>query len=73
MIQAPQLNLKLRLTQSNSEGSRNKVTLFNAQNTVHRQTHSTPDKVEFTPPPLISLTPQEEVIIKDVWKQGAGI
>ncbi|MCT7981761.1 nitric oxide synthase oxygenase [Laspinema sp. A4] len=71
-IQAPQLKLKLRLTQSSSEGSCNKITLFNPQNTVHRQTNSTAEQAEFTPPPLICLTPQEEVIVKDVWNKVRG-
>lgn len=65
--QAPQLKLKTRLTQSSSEGSSSTVTVFSKQNTFRRRGKT--EKVEVELPGPTSLTPQEEVIVKDVWNK----
>lgn len=65
--QAPQLKLKLRLTQSSSEGSSNTVTLFSKQSSSRRR--GKVEKVEVELPQATSLTPQDEVIIKDIWNK----
>jgi len=69
--QAPQLKLKARLTQSNSEGNSSTVTLFGRQNgarRIHGRDNGN-DQAEIELPQPIFLTPPEEVIIKDVWNK----
>jgi sulfite reductase alpha subunit-like flavoprotein/nitric oxide synthase oxygenase domain/subunit/hemoglobin-like flavoprotein len=70
--QAPQLKLKTRLTQSTSEGSSSTVALSGSHNGTRRvHTQGTPakntDEVEI--PPSLPLSPQQEVIVKDVWNK----
>ncbi|HEY9613356.1 MAG TPA: hypothetical protein V6C93_28695, partial [Allocoleopsis sp.] len=68
--EAPQLKLKTRLTQSSSEGSSSKLTILSNQNDkrpVHAQ--GTQDVAEVEIPDAVPLSPQEEVIVKDVWNK----
>jgi sulfite reductase alpha subunit-like flavoprotein/hemoglobin-like flavoprotein len=65
--QAPQLKLKVRLTQSGSEGSSSTVTVFSKQSSSRRRNQV--EKVEINLPEPATLTPQDEVIIKDVWNK----
>lgn len=67
---APQLKLKTRLTQSSSEGSSSTLTVLgnqkgNRQTQAKTQTETT--KIEI--PEAVPLSPQEEVIVKDVWNK----
>ncbi|RCJ28994.1 nitric-oxide synthase [Nostoc minutum NIES-26] len=68
---APQLKLKTRLTQSTSEGSSSTVTILGSQNGTHRvHTRGTQtNSIEVEIPEAVTLTPQEEVIVKDVWNK----
>lgn len=65
---APQLTLKVRLTESTSEGSSSAVTVFSRQNSLRRR-QSSAESVEVELPQPITLTPQDEVIVKDVWNK----
>ncbi|HBB31497.1 MAG TPA: nitric-oxide synthase [Cyanobacteria bacterium UBA8803] len=65
--QAPELKLKVRLTQSTTEGSSSTVTVFSKQ-TSSRQ-RSITEKVKVELPQPTPLTPQDEVIVKDVWNK----
>ncbi|MCA1991751.1 MAG: nitric oxide synthase oxygenase [Coleofasciculus sp. S288] len=67
--QAPQLKLKVRLTESTSEGGSSAVTVFSKQNGSRRRTQGTAEPVEVELPEPTPLTPQDEVIIKDVWNK----
>ncbi|MBD1847867.1 nitric oxide synthase oxygenase [Cyanobacteria bacterium FACHB-63] len=67
--QAPQLRLKARLTQSTGEGSSSTVTVFGKQNGMRRGRTDRNGHVEVELPPDVPLTPQEEVIVKDVWNK----
>ncbi len=67
--EAPQLKLKVRLTESTSEGNSSTVTVFSKQNTSRRRTQGTAEKVEVDLPQPTQLTPQEEVIVKDSWNK----
>ena len=64
---APQLKLKVRLTESTSEGSSSAVTVFGQHSA--RRTHGTADPVEIDLPQPVLLTPQDEVIVKDAWNK----
>jgi nitric oxide synthase oxygenase domain/subunit/sulfite reductase alpha subunit-like flavoprotein/hemoglobin-like flavoprotein len=70
--QAPQLKLKTRLTQSTSESSSGTLSLLANHNST-RRTHNpgtsanTTDEIEI--PPSLPLSPQQEVIVKDVWNK----
>ena len=68
---APQLKLKTRLTQSTSEGSSSTLTLLgqNGNRRLHAAGTQSNGKTEFEMPEAVSLTPQEEVIVKDVWNK----
>jgi sulfite reductase alpha subunit-like flavoprotein/nitric oxide synthase oxygenase domain/subunit/hemoglobin-like flavoprotein len=69
---APQLKLKTRLTQSTSEGNSSTLTIFGHQNSdrrTHTQGTPTNGKAEVEIPPSVPLSPQEEVIVKDVWNK----
>ncbi|MBW4612479.1 MAG: nitric oxide synthase oxygenase [Desmonostoc vinosum HA7617-LM4] len=66
---APQLKLKARLTQGISEGNSSAVTLFGSSNGARRVRGEDNGKVEVELPEAISLTPSEEVIVKDVWNK----
>jgi sulfite reductase alpha subunit-like flavoprotein/nitric oxide synthase oxygenase domain/subunit/hemoglobin-like flavoprotein len=68
---APQLKLKTRLTQSTSEGSSSTLTLLgqNGNRRLHAPGTQSNGKTEFQMPEAVPLTPQEEVIIKDVWNK----
>lgn len=68
---APQLKLKTRLTQSTSEGSSSILTLLgqNGNRRLHAAGTQSNGKTEFEMPEAVSLTPQEEVIVKDVWNK----
>lgn len=69
--QAPQLKLKVRLTQSMSEGGSSTVTIFGRQNGVRSLRHQDNDngKAEVELPQPTPLTPQEEVLVKDAWNK----
>ena len=67
--QAPQLKLKVRLTESTLEGSSSTITVFNQQNGPRRRTQGTAEAAEIELPQPTSLTPQDEVIVKDVWNK----
>ncbi|BAY07543.1 nitric oxide synthase oxygenase [Calothrix sp. NIES-2098] len=67
--QAPQLKLKVRLTESADEGSSSTVTVFSKQSISRRRTQDTAEKAEVDLPQSTPLTPQEEVIVKDVWNK----
>ena len=67
--QAPQLKLKVRLTESTSEGSSSAVTVFSRQKSSRRLTQGTTEPVEVDLPQPTLLTPPEEVIVKDVWNK----
>ncbi|HEY9741188.1 MAG TPA: hypothetical protein V6C90_11930, partial [Coleofasciculaceae cyanobacterium] len=67
--QAPQLKLKVRLTESTSEGSSSTVMVFGRQNGFRRRTQGTAEPVEIELPQPTPLTPQDEVIVKDVWNK----
>jgi sulfite reductase alpha subunit-like flavoprotein/nitric oxide synthase oxygenase domain/subunit/hemoglobin-like flavoprotein len=69
--QAPDLKLKVRLTEGTGEGTSSTVTLFGKQNGGRRvrgqdNGHS---RAEVELPPDLPLTPPEEVIVKDVWNK----
>jgi sulfite reductase alpha subunit-like flavoprotein/nitric oxide synthase oxygenase domain/subunit/hemoglobin-like flavoprotein len=68
---APQLKLKVRLTQSTTESKSSTLKLLGNQSSYHgfhKRSQQTEDiKVEI--PPDLPLTPQEEVIVKDVWNK----
>ncbi|MEP0857881.1 nitric oxide synthase oxygenase [Trichocoleus sp. DQ-U1] len=68
---APQLKLKTRLTQSTSEGSSSTLTLLgqNGNRRLHAAGTQSNGKTEFQMPEAVPLTPQEEVIVKDVWNK----
>lgn len=66
---APQLRLKTRLTQSTSEGSSSTLTLLGKQNNTRHHVQSTQTEAEFELPEVVPLTPQDEVIVKDVWNK----
>ena len=66
---APQLKLKVRLTESTSEGSSNVVTVFSRQNGSVRRTQGVVEPVKVDLPQPTPLTPQDEVIVKDVWNK----
>ena len=66
---APQLKLKVRLTESTSEGSSNVVTVFSRQNVSVRRTQGVVEPVKVDLPQPTPLTPQDEVIVKDVWNK----
>lgn len=68
---APQLKLKTRLTQSTGEGSSNTLTLLgqNGNRRLHAAGIQSNGKTEFEMPEVVPLTPQEEVIVKDVWNK----
>lgn len=66
---APQLKLKVRLTESTHEGNSNTVTVFSRQNGSRRRTQGTAAPVEVDLPQPTTLTPQDEVIVKDVWNK----
>ena len=68
---APQLKLKTRLTQSTSEGSSSTLTLLgqNGNRRLHAAGTQGNGKSEFEMPEVVPLTPQEEVIVKDVWNK----
>ena len=69
---APQLKLKTRLTQSTSEGSSSTLTLLGNQNgnrRLHARGTQSNGKSEFEMPEVVPLTPQEDVIVKDVWNK----
>ncbi|HYX18816.1 MAG TPA: nitric oxide synthase oxygenase, partial [Nostoc sp.] len=68
---APQLKLKTRLTQSTSEGSSSTLTLLgqNGNRRLHAAATQSNGKTEFQMPEVVPLTPQEEVIVKDVWNK----
>jgi sulfite reductase alpha subunit-like flavoprotein/hemoglobin-like flavoprotein len=68
---APQLKLKTRLTQSTSEGNSSTLTLLgqNGNRRLHTAGTQSNGKTEFEMPEAVSLTPQEEVIVKDVWNK----
>ncbi|WP_414572458.1 hypothetical protein [Nostoc sp. CCY 9925] len=67
----PQLKLKVRLTQSISEGSSSTVSIFGRQNSVRSQRRQDNDngKAEVELPQPTPLTPQEEVLVKEVWNE----
>ncbi|OUL35756.1 nitric oxide synthase oxygenase [Nostoc sp. 106C] len=67
--QAPQLKLKVRLTESTDEGSSSTVTVFSKQSISRHRTHATAETAEVDLPQPTSLTPPEEVIVKDVWNK----
>jgi sulfite reductase alpha subunit-like flavoprotein/hemoglobin-like flavoprotein len=67
--QAPQLTLKVRLTESTREGSSSTVTVFRSQNGLRRRTQRTAESVKVELPQPTPLTPQDEVIVKDVWNK----
>lgn len=67
--QAPDLKLKVRLTESTSEGSSSAVTVFSRQSGSRRRTQSAGEPVAIELPPSTALTPQDEVIVKDVWNK----
>lgn len=69
--QAPQLKLKVRLTESCSEGSSSTVTIFGRQNGSRWLRPQDRDRgmVEVELPQPIPLTPQEEVQVKDAWNK----
>ncbi|MBW4513162.1 MAG: nitric oxide synthase oxygenase [Scytonematopsis contorta HA4267-MV1] len=68
---APQLKLKVRLTQSTSEGTSDALTLLGSQNSNGhfnlRVNQAKEIKVEI--PQAHPLSPQQEVIVKDVWNK----
>lgn len=68
---APQLKLKTRLTQSTSEGSSSTLTLLgqNRNRRLHARGTQSNGKSEFEMPEVVPLTPQDEVIVKDVWNK----
>lgn len=66
---APQLRLKVRLTASTSEGNSSAVTVFSRQNGFRRRAQGTAESVEVNLPQPTPLTPQDEVIVKDVWNK----
>ena len=68
---APQLKLKARLTQSDSEGNSSAVTVFSRQNGAQRVQGQADGhgSTEVELPQATNLTPSEEVIIKDVWNK----
>ena len=66
---APHLKLKVRLTESTSEGRSSAVTVFSRQNSPRRRTQGTTEPVEVDLPQPTPLTPQDEVIVKDVWNK----
>ncbi|WP_219898667.1 hypothetical protein [Phormidesmis priestleyi] len=66
--QAPQLKLKVRLTESTSEASSSTVAVFSQQNGFRRR-KGTAEKVEIDLPQSRPLTAQDEVIVKDVWNK----
>lgn len=66
------MKLKTRLTQSTSEGSSNTVTILGNQNgtrRIHSQGVHSEGKGEVEIPEAFTLSPQEEVIVKDVWNK----
>ena len=67
--QAPQLKLKVRLTESTSEASSSTITVFSQQNVSRQRTKDTTEPAEIDLPQPRPLTPQDEVIVKDVWNK----
>ncbi|PSF32275.1 nitric-oxide synthase [Aphanothece hegewaldii CCALA 016] len=67
--QAPQLKLKARLTQSTNEINNNTISLLNNQNGYKRHRLQTNNQVPVELPEAVTLSPSEEVIIKDVWNK----
>ncbi|MDZ8183979.1 MAG: nitric oxide synthase oxygenase [Nostoc sp. ChiSLP02] len=68
--QAPELKLKVRLTQSSSQGSSSTVTIFGRQNSLRSlrpQDNNGKGEVELPQP--TPLTPQEEVLVKEAWNK----
>ncbi len=68
---APELKLKTRLTQSeNAESSSNILTFLGNQNNYQRfHTREEQAEVKVDLPQAVPLSPQEEVIVKDVWNK----
>ncbi len=68
---APQLKLKTRLTQSTSDGSSSTLTLLGQKGNrrLHAQASQSNGQSEFEMPEAVPLTPQDEVIVKDVWNK----
>ena len=67
---APQLKLKTRLTQSKSAGSSSTLSVLGTNGTrrIHTQ-GQTNEKDSVEMPEAVTLLPQEEVIVKDVWNK----
>ncbi|MCC3422471.1 MAG: nitric oxide synthase oxygenase [Microcoleus sp. PH2017_01_SCD_O_A] len=68
---APQLKLKTRLTQSTSDVSSSTLTLLghSGNRRLHAPASQSNGQNEFEMPEAVPLTPQEEVIVKDVWNK----
>lgn len=66
---APQLKLKTRLTQSTNAGSSSTLTLFGQNGNRRHARETQTEEVEVEIPEAVLLTPQEEVIVKDVWNK----
>jgi hypothetical protein len=66
------LKVKTRLTHSTSEGSSSTVTLLRHQKgnrPLHALGTQSNGKTEFEMSEVVPLTPQEEVIVKDLWNK----
>ncbi|MBW4602681.1 MAG: nitric oxide synthase oxygenase [Calothrix sp. FI2-JRJ7] len=69
-LEAPQLKIKTRLTQSNNEETGSAVTVLgNNKQNFNIQSRENKAEDEFKLPEAVPLTPQDEVIIKDVWNK----
>ena len=69
---APNLKLKVRLTQSSGTAINNKLEIFNGQNNTHhyRRGHTSSEPVEALEIPEAEvLSSAEAVIVKDVWNK----